>query len=507
MKKIISLIIAVLLLFLTACSRKNETVVVTPTATPTVEKTKEAIQTDGLETNENADKLSNYTVDVTLVPEEKKLTVKENIDYLNPSQEDLSEVYFNIVCDYFKNEGGGVTVNKVLFDENDSELVNVKGTVFKAAPAAALGAGKRTNITFEYEVKIPEIQNRFGYQDGYFNLGNFLITPAVFKEGEYAVLPYVDLGDAFYTDVANFNVKINVPDEYKIAACGSLNKDGVYHINNARDFAFCASDKYDVLEDNSGGVAIKVYSGGELKLAAKRALQVAKNSLELFSEKFGQYPYDTLSVVMNGLTSGVGGMEYPTLIMVSPEISADELSKMGMDFENDLDAVIALFSQDKSVSHEVAHQWFYGIVGNDQINEPWLDEGFCRFCEFLYQKAYPPSQIEDIEAYETETYLKFNVQSVTGKGDSDMDFLPDETDLTKSLYEWGEGNAADYSGIYEKGAGLIYAIYENLGEEAFFAAAKEYVLKFKYDFVTTETFKEFWLSKGDLSDIIEAYFK
>ena len=88
-----------------------------------------------------------------------------------------------------------------------------------------------------------------------------------------------------------------------------------------------------------------------------------------------------------------------------------------------------------------------------------------------------------------------------------MDFLPDETDLTKSLYEWGEGNAADYSGIYEKGAGLIYAIYENLGEEAFFAAAKEYVLKFKYDFVTTETFKEFWLSKGDLSDIIEAYFK
>ena len=193
MKKIISLIIAVLLLFLTACSRKNETVVVTPTATPTIEKTKEATQTDGLETNENADKLSNYTVDVTLVPEEKKLTVKENIDYLNPSQGDLSEVYFNIVCDYFKNEGGGVTVNKVLFDENDSELVNVKGTVFKAAPAAALGAGKRTNITFEYEVKIPEIQNRFGYQDGYFNLGNFLITPAVFKEGEYAVLPYVDL--------------------------------------------------------------------------------------------------------------------------------------------------------------------------------------------------------------------------------------------------------------------------------------------------------------------------
>lgn len=62
-----------------------------------------------------------------------------------------------------------------------------------------------------------------------------------------------------------------------------------------------------------------------------------------------------------------------------------------------------------------------------------------------------------------------------------------------------------YSDIYDKGAGLLYAIYGKLGSKAFFDAVKGYVIKFKYDFVTTEKFKEYWHSMADVGEIIDAY--
>jgi len=235
-------------------------------------------------------------------------------------------------------------------------------------------------------------------------------------------------------------------------------------------------------------------------------LDVAAKSLALYGEKFGEYPYSTLSVVLNGLTGGVNGMEYPTLVMIAPEISLDDFEKMGLDFKTDESAAATVYSMDHSVCHEVAHQWFYGIVGNDQVKEAWLDEGFCRFCEFVYDEAYPPEFTADISGFKTEMRLKLSAARVAGIGrDANMSYADDTTDLTKSLYYWNDEDPMGYSDIYDKGAGLLYAIYGKLGSKAFFDAVKDYVIKFKYDFVTTEKFKEYWHSMADVGEIIDAY--
>ena len=299
---------------------------------------------------------------------------------------------------------------------------------------------------------------------------------------------------------------MRVPEGYKIAATGELGADGMYHAKNVRDFAFCASDSFETLAKDTGNTKITVYYDSALPKTANRVLDVAAKSLALYGEKFGEYPYSTLSVVLNGLTGGVNGMEYPTLVMIAPEISLDDFEEMGLDFKTDESAAATVYSMDHSVCHEVAHQWFYGIVGNDQVKEAWLDEGFCRFCEFVYDEAYPPEFTADISGFKTEMRLKLSAARVAGIGrDANMSYADDTTDLTKSLYYWNDEDPMGYSDIYDKGAGLLYAIYGKLGSKAFFDAVKGYVIKFKYDFVTTEKFKEYWHSMADVGEIIDAY--
>ena len=170
-----------------------------------------------------------------------------------------------------------------------------------------------------------QIQNRFGYQENVYNVGNFIITPAVYDENGWAIEPYATLGDAFYTDIANYDVAIHAPEGYTVAATGDRQANGSFHAEKVRDFAFCASDGYDTLEDTVDGISVTVYYGDDMTKTAARMMETAKKALSLYSGMFGAYPYDTLSVVSSGLTGGVNGMEYPTLIMVGTFVTLDNM--------------------------------------------------------------------------------------------------------------------------------------------------------------------------------------
>ena len=137
-------------------------------------------------------------------------------------------------------------------------------------------------------------------------------------------------------------------------------------------------------------MSVTVYYRDGMSLTAQRALETASNSLLLYNRMLGRYPYETLSVVLSGLTSGVAGTEYPTLVMAKPDMPLEEVTPTDLASTREYNGYVWEF--DRSVTHEVAHQWFYGVVGNDQIRYPWLDEGFCRFAEQLYMEEYPPEE-------------------------------------------------------------------------------------------------------------------
>ena len=110
----------------------------------------------------------------------------------------------------------------------------MKETVYKLALPSALADKAQVQIDMEYEVRIPNISNRFGYQETVFNLGNFIVTPVVYGADGWVVEPYIDIGDAFYTDVADYDVVIHVPGGYTVAATGEEVGNGLYRAENVR---------------------------------------------------------------------------------------------------------------------------------------------------------------------------------------------------------------------------------------------------------------------------------
>ena len=381
-------------------------------------------------------------------------------------------------------------ITRLAADGTEISLQQVDGTVYQMPLPELLPDGAALNIEMDYTVRIPNLENRFGYQDTTYNVGNFLITPAVFENGGWVVEPYVDLGDAFYSDLADYTVTIHTPEGYTVAAAGTLGEDGAYHASAVRDYVFCAAEDFEIMETEESGTKILVYYRDEMNLTAARVLETSQKSLALFNRLFGAYPYDTLTVVLSGLTGGVSGTEYPTLVMVGPEIPLEELQDgFGEGDENGYRLII-----DRIVAHEIAHQWFYGIVGNDQIRYPFLDEGLCRFAEYLYEDAYPPEQPQPEFSYAMGDFLADCGLQTEG-----------ERTLSKTLYDWVEEAPEDYTFVYIYGAAMFYEMEETMGKDAFRAALRSYVDEFAYQFVTPEEFQAFWNAQADFSGLFNRY--
>lgn len=506
MRRTLPICIALLLALTTACSAPgaastSQASVSSAPAQPT--------QTTDPIPDKAAKPLNQFDLDVTLDPQAHQLKVKQTLTYHNHTGKNLSQLYFNLIPQAFQQDGGGTVMEQVSVDGKAGTLSQVKETVYALNLPTDLKADQSTDIQMEYQVKVPNIKNRFGYQENVYNLGNFIATPAVYGKDGWTVEPYVDIGDAFFTEIANYDVTIHVPDGYTVAATGRETTKGRYQAQQVRDFAFCASDGYTVQQETYNGVDVMVYYNGDIQKTAQRVMNTAKQSLDLYSDAFGQYPYDTLSLVLNGLTGGVNGMEYPTLVMLDPDCKVEDLENWGIgDASDDTGPGVDyyLWLIDSATCHEIAHQWFYGVVGNDQIAEPWLDEGACRFAEYLYEKTYCADL--DYNGYgSTEELFQTRYCMITGQEKDGQQYAEDKTDLNWSLYDWQKGDPMGYSEIYYKGGSLFYEMEQRMGEQQFRQALREYVSTFAYGTVDTEQFRQFWLGKGDFSKLFALYWK
>ena len=107
-------------------------------------------------------------------------------------------------------------MQSVSVDGENAAIEQVKGTVYRLALPSKLADGDTAEISMLYTVMIPNIRNRFGYQENVFNLGNFIATAAVYGDDGWTVEPYVDIGDAFYTETASYTVTITAPEGYDV---------------------------------------------------------------------------------------------------------------------------------------------------------------------------------------------------------------------------------------------------------------------------------------------------
>ncbi|MBO4927999.1 MAG: M1 family metallopeptidase [Clostridiales bacterium] len=427
----------------------------------------------------------------------KSISVDHRLTYINYTGAAQNEIYFNLIPQAFADKGGGIEVNSVRVGGKEVELKQVNGTVYSLTLPTTLEEELYIEINMSYTVKIPSMAGRFGYEGNTYNLGNALITPAIFENGSWLCQPYTDIGDAFYTDIADYRVTIDVPDGYLVASTGRLCQ-GEYAADDVRDFAFTISSDLEFLCEEYEDIAINVFFPKTYVNCGEHVLEVAKKALSYFNSLLGGYPYDTLNLVCTASPAGTGCMEYPGLVMltVDPEtkdaLIKDNTSEDQMYLANMLTC---------STAHGIAHQWFYGIIGNDEIRYPWIDEGMCLFFEGLYCEHFNEGQDEYtfFEAFKNEDQGVYDEYS--GKVDGDFSI-----DLNDTIYDY-QSHPEEYGEVYYKGAALIFHMYQEMGEDAFFEAIKDYVKAFAYEEVDPIDFRNFWITKGDFSELFEVYMK
>lgn len=335
-----------------------------------------------------------YEMDVTFYPEEKKITVLQKTTIINNEAKEFEELYFHLYPNAFKtfNEvpfpkeemmraypggfaPGYITVKKLLAESGEADY-EIEDTVLKIKLKEPLKPQKKLVLTFEFEAVIPPSNGRFGYGMNTFNIANWYPILAAYDEQGWHKDPYYSIGDPFYSEVGLYEVNIKAPRDYTIAASGSLQnklQDGgqtVWSFNTGlvRDFALIAGANFGTKEVNTGKTRITSYYTKDKEIYGIKALEYAQQALFFFSEHFGEYPYDDYCVVAADFY--IGGMEYPNLVMIG-----DEFYGPG-DF---LEYVVV---------HETAHQWWYGLVGNNQIEEAWLDEALAEYSTLLYYEHF-----------------------------------------------------------------------------------------------------------------------
>jgi hypothetical protein len=432
--------------------------------------------------------VNTYSIDVSFDDKEKLLKCAQNITYINKTDKNLERIYFHIYPNAFlkkeyapfeKNEfkkaypngfsKGYININKVLGKKYnlDYKIMGKKEDILEVNLEDNLKPGQKTNIYLEYDVKLPNSVGRFGYGDYTINITNWYPIACVYDNRGWNTKTYEKIGDPFYSDISNFNVNINIPSRYKLATTGTIKSERIkkdstlYKIkgNNVRDFAFILSDKFNVLSTKLNDT--KIYSYFLDKKLGKESLQIAKDSLVVFNNLFGKYPYKTYSVVASDFF--IGGMEYPNLVMIDRNLY-NQNSK---------------FSLEYVVAHETAHQWWYSLVGNDEISEPWLDEALTEYSTILYFEKKYGKEVKDrlIKNLKTNTFRK-STESIF-----------------KSTTEFK--NSFEYSlCVYSKGALLLDNIRNKVGDDVFFETLRKYYKQNMYKNVTGNQFVNIWKEKG-----------
>jgi len=432
--------------------------------------------------------LTQYNITVRFSPEEKKAYCLQQISYINQENVELKELYFHLYPNAFRYEEkpvfppeemdraypNGFSPGEIRFENiytgnktADFIIGGFSDDILKITLEEALKPGQRVEIGMEYTITLPNSPGRFGYGDNTYNFGNWYPIICVYDDEGWNLDPYYSIGDPFYSDVSNYTVEITVPGEYIIAATGELVKQEdmgekkiwTIEARAVRDFAWVASSKFKVSEKKVGDTV--VYSYYYTPEGGMQALDYASTSLEIFNRLFGKYPYPRLSVVQSDFF--IGGMEYPNLVMIDGSL-------YGEGDRNWLEFITV---------HEVAHQWWYGLVGNDQVDEAWLDEALTEYSTILY---YGERYGAEEERQKYEEFIEKGKYQLYRIYTADQDI--DET-IDRPIYEFDNWLAYD-SLVYGKAAMMFHELRKEMGDEIFFKVLQEYFRNNKFKNVKFE---------------------
>ncbi|MET0414203.1 MAG: M1 family metallopeptidase, partial [Polyangiaceae bacterium] len=269
----------------------------------------------------------------------------------------------------------------------ERELVPRDFTQLRVPLEAPLAPGATLVIELRFLASLPPAFARTGYVGDFFAVGQWFPKLAKLDAVGFVSFPYHALGE-FYADFADSTLDVDAPSDFALVASGNLldetqNGARTRHRDRAdgvRGGSFVAGRGFTVDLESVDGVLVRYLSPPGYEAALTQHAEVVRAGLRRFGEQFGKYPYGTLSVVVPPRNApGTSGMEYPTLITTGgPWFALPDLPALG-------GAAIT--------AHELAHQWFYGLLASDELHHPVLDEGLTEWASLdLMRTLYGPRE-------------------------------------------------------------------------------------------------------------------
>ncbi|KAA2254504.1 peptidase [Solihabitans fulvus] len=308
---------------------------------------------------------ASYAVNLTSDSTGAHWSGTENVTFANASATPLAEAYLRLWDNYHGScPTTPITVSNVTGGTAGSLEVNC--TALKVTLPTPLNQGQQATIGFNLVIDVPANSDRFGRDGAYSFIGNALPVLALKDGSGWHLDPYTNNGESFYTLASDFNVVLDHPTSVLVPATGtSTDQPGTSGRTvttataaKVRDFAWGAGPFAKQSTTSSTGVRVNTYAvSGVSSSSATSMLNTAAQAMDSHSAKYGAYPYGEVDVVLDN-NFWFGGMEYPGFILETISNTA--------------------------LVHELAHQWWYGIVGDDQYNGPWLDESFADYATDVY---------------------------------------------------------------------------------------------------------------------------
>ena len=397
----------------------------------------------------------NYTIKASLNDVENLLDASMQIEYVNNSSDELTTIMFHLWPNAYSDRNTAFAKQKInsnsdeFFFAAEEDLGGFRSIDFSTNGTALtysnheghldvvaldlnepLRAGETLLLDINFLLDVPASFSRLGQIDDSYQMTQWYPKPAVYDRDGWHAMPYLDMGE-FYSEFGSFDVSLTLPANYVVGATGQLQTDseltflkekmaetathldqlnesikkGVYTpekretpassstmktirytAEQVHDFAWFADKKFYVVGDEialASGKKVETYvmfTEVEEKLW-KDAITYVNRSVAFYSDKVGEYPWPHATAVQSALSAGAG-MEYPMITVIGLSRSAKSL--------------------DNVITHEVGHNWFYGILGSNERMHAWMDEGLNSYYEGRYMDTYWESSSNQLPGFITK---------------------------------------------------------------------------------------------------------
>ena len=415
----------------------------------------------------NAGNENQYVIDFVM-NEEGKFEVDSTVHIKNTSADPWNEVVFYFIPNLFTKENSPnlrkpavVEIETVKVNGADASFTLNEDTLAVQLEDKLL-PDNETEISVQYSFTLPINGFRFTINSGNYYLAQWYPMVATYRNGRWNKEDYVYYAETYHTGFSDFTIHYEIPEGYTIVSTGDADQypstsSGSLSATNVKEFFMTILKDTTLTQGQFEDINVRLFDVGNYEKYTEDILQISLDAVQYFQQTFGKYPHKQLDIVLDEVS-----MEYPGIVTAG--IIRNYLLRPEQ--------------INSTVVHEIAHQWFYGVISNDPFYDGWLDEGFATLTTGLFY-----AHLEGIEYDIKDNYY--------------FQSYPLAVNLPVNTYETNEKSTY----LYSKPAFKIWSIFkEQGGQKRLEDFLKNYYETYQFKELNTQEFVRFLSHYLDIED-------